>query len=230
MGGCSRVAVHVVLAVLILAIGVARAQDSADRNGDVLDRPIGAVLVQGASADDERLIRNNLRAAVGDPFDTQTLLDDERRIASLGRFEYPTSSFVLEADGTVTVIYTVTLQPLIQEVQVVGNSAITDQELLAGIAVRRGMGRDDFLIARAKRDIVAIYRKKGYYLTEVTVNDAELDARGILIFDIVEGPRVRVKGLEFSGVRASPPRNFAARSRRRRTSSSCGRACSTRTC
>ena len=51
------------------------------------DRPIAEVSIEGLSRVSERLIRNNLRTAAGQPFDAQGLRDDVATLYRLGQFE-----------------------------------------------------------------------------------------------------------------------------------------------
>lgn len=183
----------------VLPGGAVYGQQVYERGSDLADRPLSAIRIAGASTDAERMIRNNIRAAVGDPYLAETVRSDVERIHNLGRFRFVTAEVELQPDGSVAVIYTVAPQPLIAEVQVVGNSAISDQDLLDAVRIMRGGPRDDFLIQKAKRDIEALYRKKGYFLTTVELDESALEDRGLLIFRIIEGPRVRIKVIEFEG-------------------------------
>jgi outer membrane protein insertion porin family len=194
------------LLMLLLAAGAAQAQDDAvtDDWTDLSDRPISEVQIVGITGDDIRLVRNNLRAAAGDPFDAQTVRDDVRRITALAKFENVEADVELTPDGSVIVIYSMSPQPVIRAIQVTGNKAVTDQELRAVIRLVPNLARDDFLIDKAKRDMVEIYRKKGFYLTTVTIDESELEERGVLIFRIIEGPRVKVMAIEFEGANAFP--------------------------
>lgn len=183
-------------------LGVATPFAAAQTDGafaDLVDRPITEIRLDGLERVDEQLVRNNLRTAVGDPFDPATVRQDVTRLEQLGRFERVTASAELQTDGTVHVIFALIEQPIISEVQVVGNTLVTDQELRQAIQVARGGPRDDYLIESAKRAIEALYRKRGHYLTSVTVDESELERAGVLIFRVIEGPRVRIRAIEFKG-------------------------------
>lgn len=167
--------------------------------GDLADRPVADVVIEGVAGDVRDLVENNVRIAPGDPFDATVVRDDVRTIQRLGRFGRVDAEAELLADGTVRVRYVLEVQPTIREVQTIGNKALSDQELLAVVRQTRGGPRDDYLIEKAARDIKRLYRTKGYYLTEVQVDEGELAARGLLLFRIIEGPRLRVKEIDFRG-------------------------------
>lgn len=173
------------------------------------DRPIAKVVLQGLSRTDEQLVRNNLRTAAGQPFDSTAITEDVRTLSRLGQFDTVEAEAELNADGTVDVIYTVQEQPLIAAIQVVGNKAISDQVLVRAIPLYPGGPRDDFLLEQAIIRIKDLYRDKGFYLAEIEVDESRLRDSGILIIRIVEGPRVRIKEIEFVGNRSFPAKELS---------------------
>ncbi|MBT8485027.1 MAG: outer membrane protein assembly factor BamA [Phycisphaerales bacterium] len=188
-----------VLLLLLLTASNAAAQELIEWDADLADRPVEAIRIEGASPAQVQLIQNNIRVAQGDPYDGGTLRDDVNRVYRLGQFRFVTAEVRLNAAGGVEVVLSVTPQPLIRAIQTEGNKTISDQDLRAIIQPVPGGPLDQYLIERAKRDIKLAYRKKGYYLTDVSVDETELTESGILIFNIIEGPRVRIKAIEFDG-------------------------------
>ena len=170
-----------------------------DDLNDLADRPISRIDVTGLHRVPEQLVRNQLRAAVGDPYDPATVSGDVQLLTRLGGFRNVDAEATLVDDGTVVLTYVLVEAPIIAEVQVVGNKLISDQDLLAVTRITRGVPRDDFLIENAKRAIETEYRERGHYLTTVTVDESELDESGILFFRVIEGPRVKIKAIEFRG-------------------------------
>jgi outer membrane protein insertion porin family len=201
---------------LLLAARMAMGQEFYERDDDLADRPIAEIRIEGVGDDVERLVRNNIRAAVGDPYEADTVRGDVNRLYNIGRFKFVTAEATLTPDGSVAVLYALTLQPTIQGVQTIGNRAVSDQELRAIIQQVPGGPRDEFLIERAKRNIKELYRKKGYYLTDVSVNETELETRGLLIFQVIEGPRVRIKAIEFDGAVSFTPRQLSGQIKTRK--------------
>lgn len=163
------------------------------------DRPISEVLIQGLGRVPEQEIRNNLRIATGQPFESKSIKDDVTTLYRLGHFDSVTADAELLPDGTVRVRYILIEQPIIKDIQVVGNKVASDQELRAVIGLYAGGPRDDFLLERAIEKIKNLYRAKGNYMIEVEADETRLLDTGILIFRIVEGPRVRIREIVFSG-------------------------------
>jgi len=183
-----------------LAQSVASLTD--DQIQQLVDRPLSAVTFEGLQRVSPAEVTNNIRTAVGDPFNVRTILDDVARLTRLGQFKYVDAVAALQNDGSVRLRYEFEEQSMIRQRQVVGNKLLSDQDLLAVVQVVPEGPRDDFLIQTAKRRIETLYKKRGHYLTTVSIDEAELDSSGLLIFKIIEGPRVKVKAVEFEGNQA----------------------------
>lgn len=162
-------------------------------------RPIKEVRLKGLQSVTEQLVYNQIRTAPGDAYDPQVVADDVVRINHLNRFIPVIAKVEPLDDGSVIVIYEVTELPLLADVQVVGNKKISDQELLETIVVRAGDPQAPFLISRAVERIQHAYKQKGYFLVDVTVDEPLLNESGVLIFQVREGPRVKIKGMTFVG-------------------------------
>lgn len=186
----------------------ASAQDIQDET--LADRPIAQVRFEGLERTNEQLVRNNLTTAPGQPFDASGVTADIETMRRLGRFESIIVEVELNTDGTVDVIYSFEEQPLISAVQVIGNTAVSDQELLKVVPLYAGGPRDNFLLEQSVLRIKTIYRDKGYYLAEVKVDESRLQDSGILILKIIEGPRVRIKAVEFVGNSSIPAKELSA--------------------
>jgi outer membrane protein insertion porin family len=147
----------------------------------------------------EQLVRNQLRSKEGLPFERAKVSEDIGLLTRVGRFRTITSQVQPLQDGTVVLIYTVQEQPIIEDVQVIGNREITDQDLLAAVGVLAGTSVDAFQIDRSARAIEDLYLSKGFYRARVEVDQKELEESSIVVFRVIEGERVRVMGVRFRG-------------------------------
>ena len=201
----------VALAAIGAAPPAAFAQDFGDlENESLRDRPIGEVRIEGLDRIQRQEILNNIRVAAGQPYDPRTIRDDVATLYRLGHFASVNAAAEILPDGTVRVTYRLVEQALILDLQVVGNKLISDQELRAAIPLYAGGPRDDFLLEQAVFRIKELYKKKGHYLVEVTVDESRLRDTGILILRIIEGPRVKIQEIEFVGNEAIPARRLSA--------------------
>lgn len=188
-------ALGVVTALLILSA----ATDASAQGVDVEDRPIVDVRVEGVKDVDAQLLLNQVRSKKGDPFDQEILAQDIQNLTRLGRFAAVRGKVEPQADGSVVLVFVVTELPLLSDVQVVGNKAFNDAELMQEALLRAGDPRDRYLINKAADNITRKYRNEGYFLADTAIDEKTLEDTGILILRVREGPRVRVREVTFEG-------------------------------
>lgn len=148
---------------------------------------------------DDQLARNQLRSKEGTVYETRIVNEDITRLNRVGRFHRIENRVQLLADGTVNLIYTLVEQPIIQDIQSVGNKRFTDKEITDEVELLVATPVDAEQLARACRRIENMYREKGYYLVEVKVDEKELEKTNIVLFHIREGERVKVTDIRFEG-------------------------------
>jgi outer membrane protein insertion porin family len=160
-------------------------------------RPVRDVTITGALAADADLVRNQVRVQAGQPLDGPAVRDDVRRLARLGRFEKIEARLQPLQDTSVLVTYALIAAPVIQDVQAAGNREINDGELAAVVGITAGVPANQFLLDGAKRRIVELYQKRGYYQADVQIDTNELAQRGIVVFRIREGDPLKVTTVRF---------------------------------
>ncbi|MCB9838368.1 MAG: outer membrane protein assembly factor BamA [Phycisphaeraceae bacterium] len=180
----------------------ALAQDAAgaveERVSPYQGRPVVGVRFEGIEQTSSALIRNQIRTAAGSPFDEETVSDDIRRLYRLGRFYRVSAAAELLESGGVTVVFTFVEAPTIVDVAVTGNTRLSDDEIAGVIDLVAGTFVDEHQIDNARRSIENLYRTRGYYLAQVTVDEDELK-NGVVLFLVREGQRVRVTDIRFRG-------------------------------
>ncbi len=186
----------IVFALIVVAAGAA---PLAAQSIDAAGRPVAEVRVTGLKLVDPQFILNQVRVEAGQPYDPDAVARDIQNITRLGRFASVRADVSQNADGSVALTYVIEEQPLLADVQVVGNKAMSDQELLGMVLLRPGDPRDDFLIQRGIDTIERDYRDAGYYLAHVEIDDKTLADSDILVFRVREGPRVKVRDVAFEG-------------------------------
>ena len=189
----------ILLGLLMLLAVSAWAGAVAPDSDSLLDRPIGSIQVKGLERVTEQTVLNNIRSRVGQPYDPETAQGDISRLTRLGDFSSIDIVADLRTDGTVDLTYVFQEERLLAAVSVVGNRVLADRDLLGPTGLHRGSPRDDFLIQRGIREMEELYRGKGYYLAEVSLDSLQLEDNNILIFEVIEGPRVRTRSIIFDG-------------------------------
>ncbi|QDU32173.1 Outer membrane protein assembly factor BamA precursor [Poriferisphaera corsica] len=189
------------LAVLVIGGGVLHAQGI-----EMEHRPIAEIDVNGLRLVPKQLILNSIRSAPGEPYSGELVDEDIKRIVHLGRFSNVVAEVSLTDRGAVRLVFNVVEEPLLADVQVVGNKAIGDAELLMLVGLMPGDPADQFLIDRGQQQIMKAYEDKGFFVAHVEVDDEQLEDSGILIFKVREGPHVRIRGFKFEGNTVYPDR------------------------
>ena len=188
------------LAIFTLALLLGLAGPRARAQGiDVQNRPIVSVNIEGLQRVSEQLTRNVIRTQPGDAYDEARVDADITRLTRLGRFGAVRARVEPQADGGLALVYEVDELPLLADVQVVGNTAVDDEDLLNRIRLRAGDPLDPFLIERARKEVQEALFDKGHFVAEVTVDQAMLDEQGVLVFRCRQGPLVRIRAFRFEG-------------------------------
>ncbi|MEQ8768945.1 MAG: outer membrane protein assembly factor BamA [Phycisphaerales bacterium] len=202
------------LATLTLPVPAALAQPADDPNES---RPIRAIRIvvpqpDGSLADlAEPMLGqaiNNIRSYPGAPYRRATVDNDIRRLNRLGTFSSVESAVQRLDTGSVDLIFTVVPRPVIVDVQVSGNTRLSDQELAGQVDLLAGTPIDRFQVDRAARRIEELYREEGFYFAQVTLDEEVLEESNIVLFTIREGERVKVTDLRFEGNTAFEPREL----------------------
>lgn len=142
---------------------------------------------------------NNIRSFPGGAYRAETVRADVDRLNRLGVFRSVEALAQPLDDGSVNLIFILGEQPTIRTVQYAGNKRLTDQQLAGVTPVLEGRPIDRFQIDRAARQIERLYRERGYYRAEVTVDESELASQGIVIFQVREYERVKIQDIRFEG-------------------------------
>lgn len=148
--------------------------------------------------------RNQIRSQPGAPYLQESVSADVARLSRTGRYDSIEASVRQNADGSVTLVFTLSEQPIIEDVQSVGNRRLTDQDIAKSVDLLIGTPVDLFQLDRAARRIEDLYHAKGYYHAQVDWDRKELEDNGIVLFRITEGEKLKVTGVRFEGVRNLP--------------------------
>ena len=179
---------------------------------DAAGRPVVEVRVVGNRTIADNEILNAVRTKPGEAFDPQTVRDDYGRIYDMRRFSRVEARYETTPAGVI-VVFDVEEQSQVGAVRFRGNVAVSDVALRRLVSLEAGRSLDPILLAFAQSAIEEHYRGRNFALVQVRVaREAE---SGVVTFDIVEGPRVRVKNINFVGADAFPESRLLASKLRR---------------
>jgi len=145
---------------------------------------------------------NMVRTREGDKFDPQSVEEDYQRIYTLKKFANVEARVEPTARGGVIVTYVVSETKQIKLVSFVGNKEISTLDIQQAIDVKRDDAIDRFRISVAKQAIETLYKDKNFPYARVDVDQDTLTRNGELIFRITEGPQVKVRKVDFKGVKS----------------------------
>lgn len=181
---------------LAVGAGFCRAQDTgAASAGEGLR--IGSVETMGNVTINTDKILATVRARKGQSFDAALATEDARRIAGLDGVEY--AYYNTEVVGNqVKLTFVVVEKNLVRLLAFKGNKQISSGKLAKESAFKKGDYLDVFLARDGVERMVELYHKRGHAFVEVSLDEAKL-AQGQVVYNIKEGPRVKVKQIEFEG-------------------------------
>ena len=143
-------------------------------------------------------ISHVVRSREGEPFEPTTVEGDYQRIYELKKYANVEARVEPTRTGVV-VIFEVTEQPVIKEIRYKGNDELDTEDIQAVVNLKVGEAIDSFRLGLAKEAIERVYQSHNLPYVHVDVDQEELNKSGILIFNVVEGPKVRVRKVQFLG-------------------------------
>jgi len=199
---CRAQLVRLLAAVATLVVGGSGLQAA--------DSPIGKTVARVLPVNNKvhpsDLILTQMQTKVGKPYDETIIQDDVRRLLNTKWFA-PGGVRIDTAvgtDGQVTVfVHVIELNNIVREVVFLGAQHLTEQELLDLSHVRRGEPLNTAMNQLAAQAILNKLRDDGRYYASVVLLEGGQPSDTRVVFQIVEGPVVRVRGVEFSGNRVA---------------------------
>lgn len=162
---------------------------------------ISSVKFLGLSVVDEGFVQSLIRAKSGDPFDAATLTEDIERLYRSGKFDEVDGN-AIDDGGRAAITFSVLERPLITGVEITGNARFKSDELLKDAELSEGAPLSDYALKRAIDALERKYREKGYYYAKITVDEDSLRSQRRILLTVSEGPRVRIRKIEFQGATA----------------------------
>ncbi len=144
------------------------------------------------------VLESAIRTQVGQPFNQATVDQDIARLMRTGRFLAVTADVVNAARGR-KVVFVLNERPTIVNIVFDGNGDLSDPVLIEQVPVAVGDQYDAFAIREGVENIRDLYLERGYAYVSVEVDFDSVRASGNLIYEVEEGPRVRIRKILFEG-------------------------------
>ena len=167
----------------------------------------GAVVADVRVGGNRRIEADAVKAVVGtkvgDKLSAARVAEDVKRIYGLGFFHDVRVQVDRTTDGGAVVTYVVSENPIIRQVSISGNNAISADDIKQKLTVTVGSTVDYPLLLENKARIEAQYQAKGYYQAQVkyTLEPQGEGAVGVN-FDVTEGKKLKLRDIQFHGNQA----------------------------
>jgi outer membrane protein insertion porin family len=183
-----------VLALVVTGLAGAGVPGGAEPSGERIVR----VIVRGNVRVTAHRVLGQMRLREGSLYTPAGVDEDLKRIYGLGEFDDVVIRPQKEAEGLVLVVE-VKERPSLERLQFEGNRHFKDKELAEALGVSAGALIDRHKIQGGARVLTRKYHEAGYYFATVTLDEELLAKNHVAKFIISEGPRVRVRKIQFSG-------------------------------
>lgn len=146
------------------------------------------------------VVEANVSTAVGQEFSPQALTEDIERLYKTGYFKY-VDTRVTDVVGGKNVVFIVEPLPRVRTISFEGNEAISTKKLLKTIDTKEGELMVAKTVSADTREILDLYRDRGYHRTLVELAESEVPGREEvdLTWKIAEEPRHKVRRVIIEG-------------------------------
>ncbi len=182
--------------ILVVFGGYCPAQDTGSAS-DLEQMRISTIETKGNVTISTAKILSTVRARTGQLFDADSATEDTRRIARIDGVEYAYYNTAV-AEGAVKLTFVVVEKNLVRQLVFNGNKQISSGKLAKELAFKQGDYLDVFLVRDGIGRLTELYHKRGHAFVEISLDEAGL-GQGLVVYDIKEGPRVKVRQVEFEG-------------------------------
>jgi len=158
---------------------------------------IGSIATAGNCVVSRSQILARVRSREGEVFDAGRAAEDARRIAELGAVGYCYYSTAV-VEGKVELTFVVAERNMVRSIDFEGNRRVKDKVLRKQVGMKEEDYVDLVLAESGREALESYYRGKGYTFAEVAVDRERLES-GQLLYEIKEGPRVKIDSVDFRG-------------------------------
>jgi outer membrane protein insertion porin family len=168
---------------------------SADANDS--NQVVSAIKVEGNISVKVADVLTKVRTRTGTAFSPAVAAEDVKRIAELKGVEYCYYN-TKPVQGGIELTFVVVERNLIRSIGFTGNKEYSDKKLIEKLGFKVGDYLDPVLAHTYATTILEFYRQNGFPYVEISL-DTEKLSLGKLVYNIKEGPRVKIDSVKFSG-------------------------------
>ena len=170
---------------------------------------IQSLKIVGNKRIDESTILYYIQSKPGTVLSKTKIGKDIEQIFSLGQFK---DIQVNTQDGIegLELQFIVEEIPSIGGVEIIGNAKVDTNDIREKIGLRRGATFNEHLVQESKKEILKIYREKGYFFAETRIKTNQgSDNLIAVVIKIHEGKKVKIEKIRFVGNKAFEDKKLA---------------------
>ncbi|HNY26432.1 MAG TPA: outer membrane protein assembly factor [Candidatus Sumerlaeota bacterium] len=147
-------------------------------------------------------LKEKIQSKVGKPYDREKVREDLKRLGARA-WEWPTVRSE-KVDGGVRLIFVLKENPVLDSIEIVGNTKIETKELVKLVRVEPGQVLTQDLVTKARESVQKEYRDNSYVQTKVEANLAQKPGSEGKVLQILisEGEKKRVDDVVIEGNQA----------------------------
>ncbi len=156
---------------------------------------VAEIVVRGNDKVPTEQILGAISTKVTDPLSEEKLRNDVQAILNLGVFADAVVRFEAVSDG-VRVVFLVVENPVVQQIEVKGNTVVSTPDVLKALGVQTGAVLNTVTMRTGVRAVERLYQDQGYVLAHVT--DVNVSPEGTLTLQLAEGriEAIKIEGLQ----------------------------------
>ncbi|CAN5506373.1 N/A [soil metagenome] len=177
-------------------------------------KTIAEVQVIGLKLRPKEHVIAKMTSRPGKAYEEATITEDVRRLIGTGWFEQGQVRIEtsIDKDSKVTVYVVVKeLKSIVKDIKFIGAQHLSDDEMLRLADIRKGSAADPTFNEMAAQRIQNKLKDDGRYFATVSVAEGNKADDTRVVFNIVEGPVVKVRYVHFQGNKQVPSDRMAAK-------------------
>jgi len=161
---------------------------------------VAKIELGGIERVDEQAVRNQIRQQVGMPLDPAQVADDVRRVFAMGLFDDVRVGLQKSSGDTVVVRFQVLERPSIAAIEIRGNDAQSEEDVLKVVDLRINNLYSAAEAATNATKIKEMYADEGYFLATVQQRAEPMSGNQVrVLFEIQERAEVKVRHIDLLG-------------------------------
>ncbi|MFP4013472.1 MAG: outer membrane protein assembly factor BamA [Chitinispirillaceae bacterium] len=162
---------------------------------------LDSLRIEGLVINQPLVVHNAITLRKGESFTPADVQESIRKLYSLGHFRSVDLFVEEESDSGATLVLKLEENPVVESIEYHGNKKIKTKKLEEESVISLRQMLSDAQLHKSKAVIRDLYAEEGYHLAKIETElvNSRIPGNVIVKYDIDEGPRVRVKSIEFKG-------------------------------